>query len=50
MYQRSKIQEESLYYESLKHDGTLPIVGVNTFLAPDGYREVGAIAEIPSKR
>jgi methylmalonyl-CoA mutase len=31
MYQRSKIQEESLYYETLKHDGTLPIVGVNTF-------------------
>jgi methylmalonyl-CoA mutase len=34
MYQRGKIQEESLYYEQLKHDGTLPIVGVNTFL-PD---------------
>ena len=33
MYQRSKIQEESLHYETLKHDGTLPIVGVNTFLA-----------------
>jgi methylmalonyl-CoA mutase len=32
MYQRGKIQEESLYYEQLKHDGTLPIVGVNTFL------------------
>jgi methylmalonyl-CoA mutase len=31
MYQRGKIQDESLYYESLKHDGTLPIVGVNTF-------------------
>src|SRR5690606_22547249 len=29
MYQRTKIQEESLYYESLKHEGTLPIVGVN---------------------
>ncbi len=36
MYQRSKIQEESLYYESLKHDGRLPIVGVNTFLDPQG--------------
>jgi methylmalonyl-CoA mutase len=36
MYQRSKIQEESLYYETLKHDGTLPIVGVNTFLDPMG--------------
>jgi len=36
MYQRSKIQEESLHYERLKHSGELPIVGVNTFLAPDG--------------
>ncbi len=36
MYQRSKIQEESLHYEMLKHDGTLPIVGVNTFLDPKG--------------
>jgi len=32
MYQRGKIQEESLYYEQKKHDGSLPIVGVNTFL------------------
>ena len=31
-YQRSKIQEESLYYEQRKHDGSLPIIGVNTFL------------------
>ncbi len=36
MYQRSKIQEESLYYEMLKHDGTLPLIGVNTFLDPKG--------------
>lgn len=36
MYQRSKIQEESLYYETKKHEGTLPIVGVNTFLDPQG--------------
>ncbi|WP_394841764.1 methylmalonyl-CoA mutase family protein [Pendulispora brunnea] len=36
MYQRSKIQEESLYYETLKHNGELPIVGVNTFLDPKG--------------
>jgi methylmalonyl-CoA mutase len=36
MYQRSKIQEESLYYETLKHDGSLPLVGVNTFLDPKG--------------
>jgi methylmalonyl-CoA mutase len=44
MYQRSKIQEESLHYESYKHDGTLPIVGVNTFLPPDGgHGEVGEV-------
>jgi methylmalonyl-CoA mutase len=36
MYQRSKIQEESLYYETLKHTGEYPIVGVNTFLDPKG--------------
>ncbi|MVM30049.1 methylmalonyl-CoA mutase [Spirosoma sp. HMF4905] len=36
MYQRSKIQEESMYYETLKHNGDLPIVGVNTFLDPAG--------------
>ncbi|MEM6371069.1 MAG: methylmalonyl-CoA mutase family protein [Myxococcota bacterium] len=35
-YQRSKIQEESLYYETLKHNGELPIVGVNTFLDAKG--------------
>lgn len=35
-YQRSKIQEESLYYETLKHTGDLPIVGVNTFLSSEG--------------
>jgi methylmalonyl-CoA mutase len=34
MYQRGKIQEESLYYEHLKHSGELPIIGVNTFLNP----------------
>ncbi len=36
MYQRNKIQEESLYYESLKNNGELPIVGVNTFLSKNG--------------
>jgi methylmalonyl-CoA mutase len=36
MYQRSKIQEESLYYETLKHTGELPIIGVNTFLSSKG--------------
>ncbi len=36
MYQRSKIQEESLYYETLKHNGDFPIIGVNTFLSSIG--------------
>ncbi|MBO4119239.1 cobalamin-dependent protein [Cupriavidus gilardii] len=35
-YQRAKIQEESMYYEQRKHDGSLPIIGVNTFRNPDG--------------
>ena len=35
MYQRGKIQDESMYYEHLKHDGSLPIIGVNTFLNPN---------------
>jgi len=34
-YQRSRIQEESLHYETKKHDGSYPIVGVNTFLNPE---------------
>jgi methylmalonyl-CoA mutase len=42
MYQRGKIQEESLYYETRKHDGSLPIVGVNTFLNDQGVDEHGA--------
>ena len=36
MYQRSKIQEESMHYEWLKHTGEYPIIGVNTFLGKDG--------------
>ena len=36
MYQCSKIQEESLYYETLKHNGDFPIIGVNTFLSSKG--------------
>jgi methylmalonyl-CoA mutase len=36
MYQRSKIQEESLYYEGLKHSGEFPIIGVNTYLNSEG--------------
>jgi methylmalonyl-CoA mutase len=39
MYQRSKIQEESLYYESKKHDGSLPLIGVNTFLPKEGQED-----------
>ena len=35
-YQRGKIQEESLYYEHKKHDGSYPLIGVNTFLNPNG--------------
>lgn len=34
-YQRGRIQDESLYYETLKHNGSLPIVGVNTFVDPE---------------
>jgi len=41
-YQRGRIQDESLEYEHRKHDGTLPIVGVNTFLPPEGTEEVEA--------
>jgi len=40
MYQRSKIQEESLYYETLKHSGDLPIVGVNTFVHEEKDEEI----------
>jgi len=36
MYQRGKIQEESLYYETLKHTGEFPIIGVNTYLSSKG--------------
>ncbi|HEX9660209.1 MAG TPA: methylmalonyl-CoA mutase family protein, partial [Rhodothermales bacterium] len=39
MYQRGKIQEESLHYERLKHTGTLPVVGVNVFLSNNGEQE-----------
>ncbi len=46
MYQRGKIQEESLYYEHKKHDGSLPLVGVNTFLAKDGGGEVATEIEL----
>jgi len=39
MYQRGKIQDESLYYESKKHDGSLPLIGVNTFLPEKGEED-----------
>jgi methylmalonyl-CoA mutase len=39
MYQRGKIQEESLYYESKKHDGSLPLIGVNAFLPKEGQED-----------
>jgi methylmalonyl-CoA mutase len=39
MYQRGKIQEESLYYESKKHDGSYPLIGVNTFLPKKGQED-----------
>ncbi|MDX1517861.1 MAG: methylmalonyl-CoA mutase family protein [Woeseiaceae bacterium] len=39
MYQRGKIQDESLYYESKKHDGSLPLIGVNTFLPKEGQED-----------
>ena len=39
MYQRGKIQEESLYYEGQKHDGSLPLIGVNTFLPKEGQED-----------
>jgi methylmalonyl-CoA mutase len=45
-YQRTKIQEESLYYERLKHSGELPIVGVNTFLNANSDNSNAAIGEI----
>jgi len=44
MYQRNKIQEESLHYESLKHSGEMPIIGVNTFL-----NKKGSPTNIPSE-
>ncbi|TND05946.1 MAG: methylmalonyl-CoA mutase [Rhodocyclaceae bacterium] len=46
-YQRGKIQEESMHYEHKKHDGTYPIIGVNTFLNPHGS---GVASEIELAR
>ncbi len=46
MYQRGKIQEESLYYEHKKHDGSLPLVGVNMFLPKEHAGEVATEIEL----
>ncbi len=46
MYQRSKIQEESLYYETLKDNGELPIIGVNTYIAPNIQEQLEKEIEI----
>ncbi|PJK07421.1 methylmalonyl-CoA mutase [Lysobacteraceae bacterium NML08-0793] len=53
MYQRSKIQEESLYYEQKKHDGSLPLIGVNTFLGKDSAgvaTEIELIRSTPEEK
>ncbi|MEO6682789.1 MAG: methylmalonyl-CoA mutase family protein, partial [Ginsengibacter sp.] len=50
MYQRNKIQEESLYYESLKNNGALPLVGVNTFLNKEGSPTILPMEVIRSTR
>src|SRR5690348_14917582 len=46
MYQRGKIQEESLYYEHKKHDGSLPLIGVNTFLPREHAGETATKIEL----
>ncbi|HSL83961.1 MAG TPA: methylmalonyl-CoA mutase family protein, partial [Thermoanaerobaculia bacterium] len=49
-YQRGAIQDDSLKYESLKHSGDLPIVGVNTFLPAGGTEEAEDLPEVPLTR
>jgi len=46
MYQRGKIQEESLYYEHKKHDGSLPLIGVNTFLPKERAGDITTTIEL----
>ncbi len=46
MYQRGKIQEESRYYKHKKHDGSLPLVGVNTFLPKDHVGDIVTETEL----
>ncbi|MEX2533937.1 MAG: fused isobutyryl-CoA mutase/GTPase IcmF [Nitriliruptoraceae bacterium] len=45
-YQRGRIQDESMLYEHKKHDGSLPIIGVNTFVAPDDSRHDAVAVEL----
>ena len=46
MYQRGKIQDESMYYEHKKHDGSLPLIGVNTYLPTDQEQQQGGEVEL----
>ncbi|HVV95932.1 MAG TPA: methylmalonyl-CoA mutase family protein [Rhodanobacteraceae bacterium] len=46
MYQRGKIQEESLYYEQKKHDGSLPLIGVNTYLPKEHAGDITTTIEL----
>jgi methylmalonyl-CoA mutase len=48
-YQRGRIQDESMLYEQRKHDGSLPVIGVNTFRAPSGSVD-GSHASLPLSR
>jgi methylmalonyl-CoA mutase len=52
MYQRSKIQEESLYYETLKDSGELPIIGVNTYLPekPEEWKPIELSRATPAEK
>jgi methylmalonyl-CoA mutase len=45
-YQRGRIQDESMLYEQRKHDGSLPLIGINTFLRPDGPAPVVTPVEL----
>ncbi len=48
-YQRGKIQDESMYYEHLKHKGTLPIIGINTYVNPNKSQEVRELRRATKK-
>src|SRR3712207_3876212 len=49
-YQRGRIQDESMLYEHRKHDGSLPIVGVNTFRAPEGEGPAAPVVELADRK